>query len=78
MPPALGAARLGRFAGRAETVYPLRTPGAGVFVFVLAGAFEVASRLLHEKDGLALWDVAEIELEALSNDALLLVLELAP
>jgi redox-sensitive bicupin YhaK (pirin superfamily) len=69
---------LGRFAGRHEAVYGLRNPAASVFVFVLAGAFEIESRLLHEKDGLALWDVAEIELEALSNDALLLVLELAP
>lgn len=72
------AASLGRFAGRHEAVYSLRNPAASMFVFVLAGAFEVESRLLHEKDGLALWDVAEIELEALSNDALLLVLELPP
>ncbi|MCI1186583.1 hypothetical protein MON38_04075 [Hymenobacter sp. DH14] len=69
---------LGRFAGRHEAVYSLHNPAASVFVFVLAGAFEVESRLLHEKDGLALWDVATIELEALSNDALLLVLELPP
>lgn len=69
---------LGRFAGRHEAVYSLRNPAASIFVFVLAGAFEVESRLLHEKDGLALWNVAAIELEALSNDALLLVLELAP
>lgn len=72
------AASLGRFAGRQEAVYELRNPTGSVFVFVLAGAFEVESRLLHEKDGLALWDVAAIELEALSNDALLLVLELPP
>lgn len=69
---------LGRFAGRHEAVYSLRNPAASVFVFVMAGAFEVESRLLHEKDGLALWNVAAIELEALSNDALVLVLELPP
>ncbi|WP_165699302.1 pirin family protein [Hymenobacter jejuensis] len=46
------------------------------FAFVVAGAFEVEGRLLHERDGLALWDVQEVELEALSNDALVLVLEL--
>lgn len=71
-------AHLGRFMGRQEAVYQLRNPAGIVFVFVLAGAFEVESRLLHEKDGLALWNVAAIELEALSNDALLLVLELPP
>ncbi|GAB3851135.1 hypothetical protein GCM10028822_17470 [Hymenobacter terrigena] len=69
---------LGRFAGRQEAVYQLQNPANSVFAFALAGAFEVESRLLHEKDGLALWNVAEIELEALSNDALVLVLELEP
>ncbi|MDB5269979.1 MAG: hypothetical protein JWP58_3019 [Hymenobacter sp.] len=69
---------LGRFAGRQEAVYRLESPANSLFVFALAGAFEVESRLLHEKDGLALWNVAEIELEALSNDALIIVLELAP
>ena len=72
------AVSLGRFDGRQETVYQLKNPANSVFVFTLAGAFEVESRLLHEKDGLALWNVAEIELEALSNDALVLVLELPP
>ncbi|RTQ48545.1 hypothetical protein EJV47_16365 [Hymenobacter gummosus] len=66
---------LGRFAGRHEAVYRPQ-PGAQVVAFVLAGAFEAEGRLLHEKDGLALWDAAEIEVEALSNDALLLLLEL--
>ena len=71
-----GRVSLGRFAGRAEATYVLRQPGAGFFAFVLAGAFEVAGRLLHANDGLALWDAPAVEAEALSNDALLLVLEL--
>jgi hypothetical protein len=71
-------ANLGRFAGRTEAVYQLQNLTAGFFAFVLAGAFEVAGRLLHAQDGLALWDVPTVELEALSNDALVLVLELAP
>lgn len=68
---------LGRFMGRQETTYQVQ-PGSSLFAFVIAGAFELEGRLLHEKDGLALWDVAEIELEALSNHALVLVLELLP
>jgi len=68
---------LGRFMGRHEAVYHV-TPGSSLFAFVIAGAFEVEGRLLHEKDGLALWNVAEIALEALSNHALVLVLELLP
>lgn len=71
-------ASLGRFAGRQEVSYQLSSPAASLYAFVLAGAFEVEGRLLHEKDGLALWNTAEIELEALSNDAVVLILELLP
>ena len=68
---------LGRFAGRHEAGYAV-PPGRLFFAFVLAGAFEAEGRLLHEKDALALWDApAPVEIEALSNDALLLVLEVA-
>jgi hypothetical protein len=66
---------MGRFAGRREAEYTLSN-SAALFAFVLAGAFEVEGRLLHEKDGLALWDTQGVEIEALSNNALLLVLEL--
>jgi hypothetical protein len=67
---------IGRFAGRQEAFYSLKSPGAGFFAFVIAGAFECAGRLLHEKDGLALWDLETVDLEALSNNALILILEL--
>jgi quercetin 2,3-dioxygenase len=78
LPPTAGwpfGLSLGRFAGRHEAVYRPQ-PGAQLVAFVIAGAFEAEGRLLHEKDALALWDAAEIEVEALSNDALLLLLEL--
>lgn len=66
---------IGKFDGRQEALYKLNDPNNGVFIFVIEGAFEVQYRLLHNGDGLALWDVTEMELEALSNDAVLLVLE---
>ncbi|WP_324675341.1 hypothetical protein [Hymenobacter sp. GOD-10R] len=66
---------LGRFAGRHETVYQASDAGSLLFTFVVAGAFEVEGRLLHEKDGLGLWETTGIELEALSNNALVVVLE---
>jgi redox-sensitive bicupin YhaK (pirin superfamily) len=69
------AVSLGRFAGREEAVYQPSLSESRFFAFVLAGAFEVQGRLMHEKDGLALWNVAEVELEALSNDAVIIVLE---
>lgn len=66
---------IGLFDGRQEAFYGLNKQ-AKVYAFVLSGAFEVEGRLLHEKDGLALWDVEEIALEALSNYALILTIEL--
>jgi len=36
----------------------------------------VQHRLLHARDGLVLWDAKEIEMEALSNDAIILLLEI--
>ncbi|WP_201981466.1 pirin family protein [Hymenobacter rubidus] len=70
------AVSVGRFAGRHEAIYQPSGSDSRLFVFVLAGAFEVEGRLMHANDGLALWDAANVELEALSNDAVLMVLEI--
>lgn len=64
---------IGKFTGRGETVYHARKDDAAVFLFVLEGAFEVEGRLLHARDGLALQNVSAIEMEALSNDAIILL-----
>jgi redox-sensitive bicupin YhaK (pirin superfamily) len=66
---------LGKYAGREEFIYKLSAPNNGLFVYVIEGAFEVQYRLLHARDGLALWEVEEVEWEALSNDAIILVME---
>lgn len=69
---------MGRFDGRAEGLYGVDAPGTVLFVFVLQGVFEVANRLLHTGDGLALHypNTGEMDFEALSPDAILLVLDL--
>lgn len=66
---------IGQFDGRQDNVYEVDSAG-GVYVFVLQGAFEVANRLLHANDGLSLRDVPDhrVEFEALSNDAILILL----
>jgi len=66
---------IGRFSGREEAVYRLAGKGTLIFGFVIAGAFEVQGRLLHERDSLAVWGVPEVELEALSNNAVMLLFE---
>lgn len=66
---------IGKYDGRRDDIYRLSNEAAGVFVFVIEGAFEVQNRLLHPRDGLVLWDLAEVEFEALSNEAMLMLIE---
>jgi redox-sensitive bicupin YhaK (pirin superfamily) len=66
---------IGAFDGRQEAVYRLKQAGSGVYVLCLQGAFEVQGRLLHAMDGLALEKEKAIELEALSNQAIVLIVE---
>ena len=67
---------IGKFSGRREAVYKMKSAQSNLFVLVIEGAFEVQGRLLHAKDGLALWnEPGEIEMEALSNDAIIFLIE---
>ncbi|MBS7255251.1 pirin family protein [Flavobacterium branchiicola] len=66
---------IGVYDGRKEDSYTLKNPENGVFVFIIHGAFEVENRLLEAKDGLALKKTEAIEWEALSENAVLLVIE---
>jgi redox-sensitive bicupin YhaK (pirin superfamily) len=67
---------IGKFDGRGETTYHAKNMETGLFVFVIEGAFEVEGRLLHARDSLALWETESAEMEALSNDAILMIVEL--
>ena len=66
---------IGKFNGRADTTYVMNNREAGVFLFVIEGAFEADGRLLRPRDGLALWGTEKVEIEALSNDAIIVVIE---
>jgi quercetin 2,3-dioxygenase len=69
-------ASIGKFDARKENRYRVRHAGGGCFLFVIEGVIEAEGRLLHPRDGLALWELEEIELEALSHDAIILLLEI--
>ncbi|WP_413667029.1 hypothetical protein ACEN9X_21175 [Mucilaginibacter sp. Mucisp86] len=66
---------IGVFGGRADALYQLQNSSSLFYAFVLAGAFELQGRLMHERDGLALWQLKEADLEALSNNAVIVILE---
>ena len=56
--------------------YHVKDKRSRLFVFMIEGAFEVEGRLLHAWDSLDLWDATTTEMEALSNEAMILVIEL--
>ncbi|WP_269234022.1 hypothetical protein [Flavobacterium flavigenum] len=68
---------IGVYDGRKEGFYTLKNLKNGVFVFVVNGAFEVEDRLLEAKDGLSIKSTEVIEWEALSENAVLLLFEVA-
>jgi hypothetical protein len=68
-------AYVGRFSGRFDSLFKASCEPSYVFVYVIEGAFEFQNRLLENRDGLALTNVPTSEFEALSDDAILLIME---
>ena len=69
---------IGIYDGREESSLTFDTANKQFFAFVIEGAFEVNNRLLHKRDALALWNTSQIEFEALSNHAIILVIDVHP
>jgi hypothetical protein len=67
---------VGQYKGREEGRFSSSRENSSVFIFIIQGAFEVQNRLLEARDALSIRGVQKIEFEALSNDAVILVLEL--
>lgn len=71
------SAYIGKYEGRKEGLYKIRNPENSIFVFIIEGAFEVQNRLLEKRDGLSLIHVETVDFEALSSDAVILLVEVA-
>lgn len=72
-----GNCMIGKYEGRQDDVYFPKNTANQAFIFIIEGAFEVQNRLLEKRDGLSLRNVKEIEFEALSDNAIILILETA-
>jgi hypothetical protein len=70
------SAVIGQYNGREEGVYALKNPKKIVFAYIINGAFEVQNRLLEKGDALSLWELEEVEFEALSDGAVVLLMEI--
>jgi quercetin 2,3-dioxygenase len=64
---------IGTYNGREEDAFIPENPARPIFTFIIEGAFEVQNRLLEKRDALTVWNAAELEFEALSQGAIILV-----
>ncbi|MDN4013532.1 hypothetical protein QX233_13730 [Chryseobacterium gambrini] len=66
---------IGLYEGRKEEEYALHHKGKSIFGMVINGAFEFQNRLLETRDAIIISEIETLEFEALSENALLLFLE---
>ncbi len=66
---------IGIFDARQEAKYNLQNPKNGVFAFVLNGALEFQNRLLENRDSLKIWNIKTLDMEALANQTIILIIE---
>ncbi|MEL1239951.1 pirin family protein [Flavobacterium flavipallidum] len=69
------SAFIAQFDGRNEAHYQLKNKENGIFTFIIIGAFEFENRLLEVGDALSLKEIEAVEWEALSENAMLLIIE---
>lgn len=67
--------QLGVFDRGVSVPYALHKPGNGVYAFVLNGDFNINGQLLHARDGYGISDLSELSIQALSDGAELLLME---
>lgn len=74
--PDVVPAFVGLYDGRQEDTYRLKNKGSEILGFIINGAFEFQNRLLENRDAIVLSEIETLEFEALSENALLLFLEI--
>lgn len=66
---------LGKFDKGVKLEYELRLPGNGIYAFVLNGDVIINGQTLNRRDGYGMCDIHKISIEAISQDAELLLME---
>jgi hypothetical protein len=66
---------MGRFDVGATARYDVRRPGNGVYAFVVSGSFRIAGSTLDSRDGMGIWNVPSLDVEALTADAEVLLMD---
>lgn len=66
---------MGKFEKDFTTSYDLKKPGNGIYAFVLKGDFRIGNVDLNQRDGLGIWNVGNIQIQALSENSEILLME---
>ncbi|WP_417368471.1 pirin family protein [Flavobacterium beibuense] len=66
---------LGKFDKNKSLKYDFKKKGNGVYAFVLNGDFKLNNIALNHRDGLGIWNTNSIAIEALSDNAEILLME---
>ena len=66
---------LGKFDNDITTEYTLKKEGNGVYAFILEGSFTINGIELNRRDGLGVWNVENIQIEATSGNSEILLME---
>ncbi len=66
---------MGKFDKDKNVSYTLKEKNNGVYAFVLNGNFEINTIALENRDGLGIWDTETIEIQAKSDAAEILIME---
>ena len=66
---------LGKFDADFSTTYDLKKLGNGVYVFVLKGDVTIDGQALNQRDGFGIWETNTIKIQANSQDAEILLME---
>lgn len=49
-----------------QSSYKLKTPGNGIYVFNIKGTLQVGDITLQDRDGIGIWDISDISIEAVT------------
>jgi redox-sensitive bicupin YhaK (pirin superfamily) len=66
---------LGQFDQGKKETYKIKKSGNGVYAFVLSGTFVLEGQALQSRDGFGIWDIDQIHLEATTQGAEILLME---
>ena len=66
---------LGKFEKNFKTSYSLKESSNGVYCFVLSGSFNIEGQLLSRRDGMGIWDLENMNIESLSDQSEILLME---